>query len=142
MKMEITRENYELFFIDYLDGKLSDQEIEMVEKFLLLNPDLRNELEGLENITLKPESDIYPDKALARQIDLSLPVDEENFEDFCVAYWENDLSISQMKEFRDYINKHPENANNLNEFQNLFLSAEKKIVFPGKRDIMKRFSRD
>jgi len=54
--MKINRENYELYFVDYLDGNLSDYEIRMLEDFLLINPDLRTELEGTEKISLSPET--------------------------------------------------------------------------------------
>ena len=42
--MKITRENYELFFVDYLDNKLSDSNILELMAFLAQNPDLEEEL--------------------------------------------------------------------------------------------------
>ncbi len=40
----ITRDNYEIYFVDYLEGNLSDSQVDMVELFLKNNPDLAEEL--------------------------------------------------------------------------------------------------
>ena len=37
----ITRENYEIYFMEYMDGNLSAREQAEVEAFLLVHPDLR-----------------------------------------------------------------------------------------------------
>ena len=42
----ITRENYEIYFIDYMDGNLSERERAEVEAFLLVHPDLQEQLDG------------------------------------------------------------------------------------------------
>ena len=43
----ITRENYEIYFIDYMDGNLSERERAEVEAFLLVHPDLQEQLDGM-----------------------------------------------------------------------------------------------
>ena len=55
--MDINRDNYEFFLIDYIDGNLTAKQLEAVENFLWLNPDLKNELEGLSKHILKPDRD-------------------------------------------------------------------------------------
>ena len=52
----INRHNYEAFYIDYLDGNLTQEETAEMEAFLKANPDLSEELEGLGEISLSPES--------------------------------------------------------------------------------------
>jgi len=44
--MMINRENYEIYFIDFLEGNLSEEERAAVELFLLENPDLAAEIDG------------------------------------------------------------------------------------------------
>ncbi len=90
--MKISRDNYEEFFLSYLDGRLTDAEILAMEEFLLLNPDLRRELEGLEDAVLVPRDVHYPFREILRKTDLSLPVVDENFDDFCAAWIEGDLT--------------------------------------------------
>jgi hypothetical protein len=54
--MRINKENYELWFIDYLDGKLNAIDQETLRAFLNENPDLERELELYESYTLQPET--------------------------------------------------------------------------------------
>jgi hypothetical protein len=53
---KITRHNYESFFLDYLEGELSDELKKELEVFLAQNPDLAEELEEFESVSLKPEA--------------------------------------------------------------------------------------
>lgn len=46
--MNINRNNYEEFFIDYIDGKLTAEEVAELMLFVAANPDLREELNMLE----------------------------------------------------------------------------------------------
>ncbi|MCZ4408766.1 hypothetical protein O3Q51_08105 [Cryomorphaceae bacterium 1068] len=54
---KITRHNYEAFFLDYLEGNLSEELNTELQAFLSQNPDLASELEEFENVSLEPESD-------------------------------------------------------------------------------------
>ncbi len=53
---KITRHNYEAFFLDYLEGNLSEELHTELKTFLAQNPDLALELEEFENVALEPES--------------------------------------------------------------------------------------
>ncbi len=61
----INRDNYEAYFLDFAEGNLSPAALEALEDFLVANPDLREELENFENISLPlPEeetADIWED---------------------------------------------------------------------------------
>jgi hypothetical protein len=46
--MDINRNNYELFFIDYVDGKLTAEQISELMLFIAANPDLKDELNSFE----------------------------------------------------------------------------------------------
>jgi hypothetical protein len=64
----INRDNYEIWFIDHLDGQLSAAENEMLQQFLLENTDLSIELENLSDVTLEtPSLTEFPDKALLKK---------------------------------------------------------------------------
>ncbi|KXK46137.1 MAG: hypothetical protein UZ10_BCD003001461 [Bacteroidetes bacterium OLB10] len=53
----INRENYEIWFIDYFDGKLSPEQTAELLLFLEENGDLKLEFDSFSNITL-PEQDV------------------------------------------------------------------------------------
>jgi hypothetical protein len=78
---QITRDNYEVWFIDYLDGRLSTSENAMLQKFLSENADLAIELESLEDITLaEPANTGFPNKALLKKA--SAPFSDLNEYDY------------------------------------------------------------
>ncbi len=135
--MKINRNNYELYFMDYLDGNLTDIEIQMLEDFLLINPELRAELEGTEKISLSPEEIIFNNKEFLKKPDLSLPVNVNNFEDFCIAGSEGDLNVQQQSGLANYTKIHPETEELLKLYNQLHLSPDKNIVFPGKGKLKK-----
>ena len=53
---KIGRHNYEAFFLDYLEGALSDAERIEVQDFLIANPDLKEELDSFELVELNSET--------------------------------------------------------------------------------------
>jgi hypothetical protein len=58
MIMQINRNNYEEFFLLYVDNELPAGERRAVEEFVLLHPDLQEELEILSGSVLTPVDDI------------------------------------------------------------------------------------
>jgi len=138
--MKINRNNYELYFIDYLDGNLSDRDILMLEDFLLINPDLREELEGAEKIHLQPENLDYGTKTLLKKPDINLPITESNFEDFCVAESEGDLNTNERKSLSEYISEHPDKKLVLSFISKLHLSPDLKVIFARKEKLKKGFT--
>ena len=48
--MNINHHNYESYFIDYIDGVLTLEEVNELDAFLLLNDELREQLELLSEI--------------------------------------------------------------------------------------------
>jgi hypothetical protein len=123
--------------MDYLDGNLSDRDIQMLEDFLLINPELRAELEGTEKIVLSPEQIVFKQKDLLIRPDLNLPVNENNLEDFCVAAAECDLNDNQLTELNEYIKENPANDKLFRLYARLHLTPDKNIIFTGKEKLKK-----
>jgi hypothetical protein len=96
----IDRNNYEIFFIDYIDGNLPLGEIDLLLDFLNENPDLAEELKGLEKIILRPVFHLQNSFAHLKKTDLDLP---EIFEETCIRAIENDLSDKELHDFDDYL---------------------------------------
>jgi hypothetical protein len=61
----ITKDNYEIWMMDYLDGVLSDADNRLFQAFLDHNPAIQAELEGLDTFVVKPlHKDIFSEKNL------------------------------------------------------------------------------
>ena len=65
--MKINRNNYESYFTDYLDGRLTAGERSELQAFLLVNDDLRELLEDMNYVKLTPPTIHYPHKFLLKQ---------------------------------------------------------------------------
>lgn len=60
--MNINRHNYESFFLLYVDNELSAAERNAVDMFVQQNPDLKEELEHLQEAVIAPADIVFADK--------------------------------------------------------------------------------
>jgi hypothetical protein len=104
--MRPDRSNYEIWFTDWLDGNLNEEQIEEFRVFLKENPDLREELNGLAIVSLEPHDLIFNGKKNLKKSPESLSASQ--FENLCIANLENDLIPSQKAELNEIID-HDEN---------------------------------
>lgn len=139
--MNIGRDNYEYWFMDYLDGKLDTVQVEVLMSFLEFNPDLKQELEGLENVSLEPREQVFEHKAGLRK-----PVDTperqamlENFEDYCISGIEQQLSPDEENMLQKIIKDDPEKQNIYILYRSIILQADKSILYPGKSRLKRRY---
>ena len=79
----ITRENYEIYFIDYMDGNLSERERAEVEAFLLVHPDLQEQLDGMGEVRLEVPTEVFGKKEEIKQA-----VREREMEYYAIAVTE------------------------------------------------------
>ena len=139
--MNIGRDNYESWFMDYLDGKLETVQVEVLMSFLEFNPDLKQELEGLENVSLEPREQVFEHKAGLRK-----PVDTperqamlENFEDYCISGIEQQLSPDEENMLQKIIKDDPEKQNIYMLYRSTILQSDKSILYPGKSRLKRRY---
>jgi hypothetical protein len=101
--MRPDRSNYEIWFTDWLDGNLTEKQVEEFMIFLKENPDLSEELNGLIPVSLEPPEIKYNGKKNLKksQTDLS----EMQFEHLCIASLENDLTPLQESELSEIIDQ-------------------------------------
>jgi hypothetical protein len=104
--MNIDRSNYEVWFIDWLDGNLNSFQMKELYSFLDQNPDLRGEFNELTNIPLISPENSYPFKD--ELIRSAGEISESQFEYLCAAYFEKDLYDYQKSEIDEIIAHDPE----------------------------------
>ncbi|MGE0090612.1 MAG: hypothetical protein AB7S50_14160 [Bacteroidales bacterium] len=99
----IKRDNYEHFFLDYLDGALSKSEINQLMSFVNNNPDLKNELDELGFKKLVPDGYKFNKKATLKKELIIEDSQKSNFNELCIANIEGDLNQFQIAEFNKLI---------------------------------------
>lgn len=137
--MNINRENYEIYFIDYFDGKLNPAETAGLMLFLEQNPELREEFEDFENVSLTPEEVVFPAKEKLKKKDI-LPVagiHAENYERFFIACHEGDLLETEKSQLREFLNLNPSLQKDFEAYGKVFLKPDENILYPGKKSLKK-----
>jgi hypothetical protein len=137
--MNINRDNYEPIFLDYIEGKLTSSEKEELMEFLLENPDLQSELSQFEVVELVPEEVSFSHKETLKKT--TSFINEENFDDYCIAELENDLDFYTSKKFKDYLTSHPDRNKDFELYLKTKLRADKSIVFFNKHLLKKDISK-
>lgn len=135
--MLIDRSNYEIWLIDWLDGNLSNLQVEELELFLKRNPDIREEIEEISLVSLKPLTNRFPNKDSLKKSSANLLASQ--FEYLCIAYLENDLVANQHAELQEIIAMDPNKKREFELIQKTKLSPLNS-GYPHKKRLMKRTS--
>lgn len=129
--MNINRNNYENYFLLYVDNELSAGERTAVEEFLQLNPDLQPEFDMFREVVLQPEPDIVfsAKHTLFRS---SNPVTSENCEEYFILYCDNELNTEERNHVEEFVAAHPEFQLNFELILSARLTPDTSIVFENK----------
>lgn len=137
--MKISRNNYEEYFLDYIEGSLDDSQIRELRIFLADNPDLEKELKEYKLISLIPDKLAFTEKELLKKNrDESLnEINETNFSYYSIAKIENDLGPAEEEYFDSFISDNHEKKKELELFKQCKLEPDSKQIFINK-DILKK----
>lgn len=133
--MNINRSNYEIYFLDYLDGNLPDNQIDDFLDFLKNNPDLHDELKAVSAIELPAEKIAYSGKESLLKNELT---GTSQFDYQAVAFIEEDLNQEDSRLFLDELSKDPQKEEEFDLFLKARLVPDKAIVFDGKKHLYKQ----
>lgn len=135
--MNITRHNYEEFFMLYIDNELSAADRREVDAFVESNPDLAQELVMLQQTILSPDEPIvFNGKAdLFRKEDLTALVNETNYEEYFVLYGDNELTNQEKDLVEQFVYRHPQYQEEFELIQQVKYTPESYIVFPDKSSL-------
>ncbi len=121
--MRPDRSNYEIWLIDWLDGRLDDSQAEQLKIFLDENPDLREVPDTLNLLNLKTRGESFPLKEKLKKTPADLT--DSQFEYLCIADLENDLSPEQADDLSESM------ANDPDRLKTHKLTQKLKLI-PGK----------
>lgn len=133
----IKRDNYERFFLDYVDGNLTKSEVDQLISFLNINPDLKEELNELENELLISEIYIFNKKSVLKKDPILEYELNNNFDELCIASIEGDLNELQIAEFNKLFDENPNLKKQLTLFEKTVLVPDLKITYNNKSTLRK-----
>lgn len=130
--MNINRNNYEVYMIDYFDGKLDPVQTAELMYFLSQNPDLENEFNAYENINLPSSKLKFIDKdQLKKNFSDFQTITDNNLEEFCIAEIEGVLDDKSQTRLYQYLDKNPHKNRELELYKKTKLRPDESVVFPG-----------
>ncbi len=132
--MMITRENYESWLIDLIDGNLTEDRVNMVLDFLQSNPDINEEFKNLEKILLVPDQNTNFQYNKLLKTDFDHP---EIFEETAIRSIEKQLSVNDEEKFEKYLNNSEKAKQNYQQYLKTILVPDTRITYPYKSKLIK-----
>ena len=124
--MNINRNNYEKYFIDYLEGTLSKDDIHDLRVFLLFNQDLAELLDDIAKIKLTAPSVRYTRKENLKKDELHACKDY-----YAIAIAENSLSTQDISDIK-HSSRKQEITKQAEVYRQLKLTPDTKIRYTRK----------
>jgi len=139
--MEISRQNYEQYFVDYLDGKLNENQVGILMSFLEFNPDLKEEFADIEKMYLAPDEIKFSGKAklLKSESDLVEENIQKDFDMYCISSIEHDIADEDEEILQGIIGDDPDKELTYMLYKSTRLLPDESIIYPGKTRLKKRF---
>ena len=131
----ITRNNYEAYFLDYVEENLSPELIAELMLFLENNPDLKEDLDEFEIHNLIPSKIILSEKDKFKKTENSVSLN--NYEDLIIAEIEGENSTETSAALYLFLENNPKAQSDFNTYQKTKLAAP-TIVFEHKKSIKKK----
>lgn len=139
--MNISRKNFETYFLDYWENSLDENQRQELAGFLKENPDLQDEfLDFRESLSVRLNADEvfeFHNKQALRKPDIisTKNVNGQNFEEKIIAYLEGDLSSDEIVEFEEFIAKNLHIIREVNLYKKTFIKAGPEIVYNNKEGL-------
>jgi len=133
--MKITRENYESFFLDYLEGNLEEKNVDQFLDFLEQNPDLKEELHLFENVSLPEMPIVFGDK---KQLYKGEADEKLVLENKMIACMEGELENNEQQLFQEYLGRNPELEKEYKLYTKTRLIPDLLIKYPAKKNLYKK----
>jgi hypothetical protein len=135
--MKISRDNYEIWFLDYLEERLDPGQREEVHQFLLEHPDLADELDAFPTTLTADKHLSFSGKAGLKK---SLFDEPEYFESTALAFTEGDLATEESIQFENWLENHSSRQIFVESLQKCKLKPDTRLSFPGKERLRRKSS--
>ncbi len=137
MNNKINSNNYEAYYLDYLEGNLSSDMTLSLFAFLADNPELQVEDLGpeLSDYSFVLDNDF---KNNLKQNGNSEKIDDSNIEYFLTAEKESQLSNDKIAELDKFIETHPKYKLDRKIYSLSSIIPDEKVIYGNKRGLKKR----
>lgn len=136
--INISRNNYEKYFLDFQDGKLSPSDEEMLMLFLNENPDLKTELEFLENDSVNAEIFLFENKRGLKKTGILSGLTIDNFDELCIARLEGDLNDKEIAEFNKLIKENTKKQREYRIYELSKTQGDYAVIYKDKAGLKKQ----
>ena len=133
----INRNNYEIYFLDYLEGNLNPELKQEMNLFLITNPDLKEELDGLDDAILPEDNMVFSAKQSLKKFSIvKRPVRFATDDDFLIAKLEGDLTTQGEIVFESFIKENKDLEKEYSLYKLTKLQPDQSIVFEFKSSLI------
>ncbi|MEP6683302.1 MAG: hypothetical protein ABJA35_08580 [Parafilimonas sp.] len=129
----INRNNYEEFFLLYVDDELDEASKTAVENFVQQNPDLTTEFAMLMQTKFVAHESIFFDKENLLRTEGN-SINESNHVEYFLLYIDNELSAAKREEVEMYVLQHPKLQDEFTTLKQAVLAPE-IISYGNKKDL-------
>ena len=135
-KYFITPENYEEFFILYMDGELSKEQMAEVDKFVNTHPHLKIELQILLSTKLPPE-----EMSINKEELFSSSMNKAYEEEQLLSFMDNELTPEERTELNKKISQNTQLQINYSTLLKAKLDPSENINYPYKKELYRKTNR-
>jgi hypothetical protein len=129
--------NYEMFYLDYLEGRLGEEDIRMLMEFLKEHPEC--ELEDPELPTLSVDEDyVFKGKANLKQTDDNEAITFANIEHFMISDGEGIISDDKRAELNRVIAGNPQLEEERKRYGAVYFVPDETSVYQNKGGLKRR----
>ena len=138
--MQINRNNYEAYLLDYWEGNLDQEGLDGLALFFRHNPDLKKHFREYEDFQLHPdEAIVFDEKDNLKKIEIRQvgEINQGNYEEWIIAAQEGDLSPSSQKLFDEFVVANPVIQQEISLYAISVLKADEAVVYHPKEALKK-----
>lgn len=133
----ITRDNYQAYAVDYLEGSLDQASLEEFTRFLSENPDIQDEIMNLQEDWGVELSAHVIELSNKSSLHKKSPIHEGNEDEYLVASLEKTLSLEDEKFLSLHVQEYKEARDKKRRYAQTILKPDFSLQYPQKSTLKK-----